>query len=43
VCIEPISTRFGSVAQPRSSGASKCGYGFIAARFYDSFTPAFET
>jgi hypothetical protein len=24
-------------------GASKCGYGFIAARFYDSFTPAFET
>src|SRR6185312_1178834 len=25
VCIEPISTRFGNVQKPRSSGASRCG------------------
>ena len=34
VCIEPISTRFGSVVNPRSSGASRCGYAVIRRRFY---------
>src|SRR5688572_12263726 len=29
--MEPISTRFGSVVKPRSSGASKCGYGAMAS------------